>query len=248
MDGLGDDGDAPLHVPPQGHLGGALAIFLTDLGQDGVGKDAVVALGKGPPGLGVDAVLLHQSQSIFLLEKGVELHLIHGGLDLHGLADVRQNLGIAVAHADGLQLAGLVRLFHGSVGADVVAHGLMDQIQIDIVQSQLLHRGLNGLLSALIAGVLHPQLGGDEQFLPGHAALGDGTAHGLLVHIGRRRVDQAVAGGDGVQHRLLAHGGVGHLEHAEALQGHLNSVVQLNSLDLVHRSFLLKSIWFLFSC
>ena len=162
VDGLGDDGDAPLHVPPQSHLSGALAVFLTDLGQDGVGKDAVVALGKGPPGLGVDAVLLHQSQSIFLLEKGVELHLIHGGLDLHGLADVRQNLGIAVAHADGLQLAGLVRLFHGSVGADVVAHGLMDQIQIDIVQSQLLHRGLNGLLSALIAGVLHPQLGGDE--------------------------------------------------------------------------------------
>src|SRR5699024_7528013 len=48
------------------------------------------------------------------------------------------------------------------------------------------------------------------------------------------------ARGDGVQHRLLADRRVRHLEHAEALQGHLHAVVQLHSLDLVHDNFLLK--------
>ena len=234
MDGLGDDGDAPLDVPPQGHLGGALAVLPADPRQHRVGEDAVAALGKGAPGLGLDAVLLHEGQGVLLLEEGVELHLVYRRLDLHGLADVRQNVGIAVAHADGPQPAGLVSLLHGPPGADIVPHGLVDQIQVDAAESQLFHRGLDSSLGPLIAGVLHPQLGGDEQLLPGHAALGHGLAHGLLVHIGRRRVNQAVAGGDGVQHRLLADGRIRHLEHAETLQGHLNSVVQLDRFDLVH--------------
>ncbi len=110
----------------------------------------------------------------------------------------------------------------------------MDQVQIDVVQPQLLHRGLNGLLGTLVAGVLNPQLGGNEQFLPGHTALGDGLAHGLLIHIGCCRVDEAVAGGDGVQYRLFADGQVRHLEHAEALQRHFHAVIQLDGLDFVH--------------
>ena len=60
VDGLRDDGDAALDVPPQGHLGGALAVFLADGGQHGMGEDAVAALGKGTPCFGMDAVLLHQ--------------------------------------------------------------------------------------------------------------------------------------------------------------------------------------------
>ena len=58
VDGLRDDGDAALDVPPQGHLGGALAVFLADGGQHGMGEDAVVALGKETPCFGMDAVLL----------------------------------------------------------------------------------------------------------------------------------------------------------------------------------------------
>ena len=110
----------------------------------------------------MDAVLTHQGQSVLLLEKGVELHLVDGGLDRHGLADVRQNVGIAVAHADSPELAGPVCLLHSPPGADVVAHGLVDQVQVNVAEAQLLHRGLNGLLGPLIAGVLHPQLGGDK--------------------------------------------------------------------------------------
>ena len=234
VDGLGDDGDAPLDVPTQSHLGGALAVLLTDPGQHGMRKDAVVALGEGAPCLGVDAVRLHERQGVLLLEEGVELHLVDGGPDLHRLADVGQDLRIAVAHADGPELAGLVCLLHGPVGADIVAHGLVDQVQVDVVQSQLLHRRLNGPFGALVAGVLHPQLRGDEQFLTGYAAFGDGTAHGLLVHVGCSGVDEAVSRGDGVQNRLLADGRVRHLEHAEALQGHLNSVVQFDRFDLAH--------------
>ena len=48
VDRLGDDHHPPLDVPPQGHLGGGLAVLLSDGGEDGMGEDAVLSLGKGP--------------------------------------------------------------------------------------------------------------------------------------------------------------------------------------------------------
>lgn len=52
MDRLGDNGHAPLGVPAQNHLSGALAVLLPDLGQLRVGEDAVFALGQGPQAWG----------------------------------------------------------------------------------------------------------------------------------------------------------------------------------------------------
>lgn len=105
VDRLGDDHYAPLDIPPKGHLGGGFSILLPDGGEDGMGEDAVLALGKRPPSLGNHAVLLHQRQGVLLLEEGVELHLVHHGLDFHRLAQVGQHMGIAVAHADGINFA-----------------------------------------------------------------------------------------------------------------------------------------------
>ena len=142
----------------------------------------MVSLREGSPGFGMNTVLLHQRQGAFLLEEGMELHLVDSGFDLHGLTDIGQNLGIAVTNADGLQLALFVGLLHGPIGTDIVAHRLVDQVQIDVVQPQLLHRGLNGLLGTLVAGVLNPQLGGNEQFLRGtpHLAMALPTASSFI--------------------------------------------------------------------
>ena len=103
--------------------------------------------------------------------------------------------------------------------------GLVDQVQVNVAEAQLLHRGLNGLLGTLVAGILNPQLGGDKEFFPGNPTLSDGSAYRLLVHIGGCRVNEAVTHINGIQHRLLTLDRVRHLKDPEALHGHLYAVL-----------------------
>jgi len=114
-----------------------------------------------------------------------------------------------------------------------VAEGLVDQVQVEIVQAEPRQRRVDGFLRARVAGVLDPQLGGHEQVAARHAARRDALADSRLVHIGRRGIDQAVAGADGVDDAALALGRVGNLEDAVAQQGHAGAVVQCDMVHLV---------------
>ena len=105
----------------------------------------------------------------------------------------------------------------------------MDQIKIKIVKSQLVKRGLEGLLRSLIAGILHPQLGGDEQFFAGNTGLLNSSAHALLVHIGRRCVDQPVAHRKSIGYTALTFLG-GNLKYAVSLLGHFHTIVEFNCI------------------
>ena len=102
----------------------------------------------------------------------------------------------------------------------------MDEIEIEIVESQFFHGGAQGFPGAFVAGILHPELGGDEEIFPGHAAFLQGRAHGFFVEIGGSRVDEAVAARDGVQNSLLALSAVRNLKHTESFHGHLHAVIQ----------------------
>ena len=97
----------------------------------------------------------------------------------------------------------LVEGTHGAPGAVVVAVGLVDQVQVEVVEAQTPQRGVERLLGVLLAGVLYPQLGGDEQLPVGDAAGGDGAADGFLVAVGGSGVEVAVAGGQGACDGLL---------------------------------------------
>jgi hypothetical protein len=74
----------------------------------------------------------------------------------------------------------------------------VDQVQVGVVEAESGQRLLEGSLGAVLAAGLDPQLGGDEQLLPGDAAGGDGPADGLLVAVGLRGVEVAVADSEGV--------------------------------------------------
>ena len=133
---------------------------------------------------------------------------------------------IKVAHADSADRACLVGLFHGAPGTYVITQRLVDEVEIEIVESQFFHGGAQGLLGSFVAGVLHPELGGDEEILPGHAALLQGRTHGFFVEIGGSCVDEAVAARDGVQNGLLTLPAVRDLKHPESFHGHLHAVIQ----------------------
>ena len=107
----------------------------------------------------------------------------------------------------------------------------MDQVQVEVVEAEALQRGAERLLGVLLAGVLHPQLGGDEQLPAGDAAGGDGAADGCLVAVRGGGVEVAVAGGQCAGDGLLGFLG-GDLEHAEAEDRHLGAVVEGDGGDL----------------
>ena len=107
----------------------------------------------------------------------------------------------------------------------------MDQVQVEVVEAETLQRGVERLLGVLLAGVLHPQLRGDEQLPAGDAAGGDGAADGFLVAVGGGRVEVAVADGQGVGDGLL--GLLGRdLEDAEAEDRHFDAVVEGDGGDM----------------
>jgi hypothetical protein len=79
----------------------------------------------------------------------------------------------------------------------------VDQVQVEVVEAESGQRLLERSLGAVLAAVLDPQLGGDEQLVPRDAAVGDGPADGLFVPVRLRGVEVAVADGEGVGDGLL---------------------------------------------
>ena len=229
--GLGNDHNAPLHVPAENHLANTLPMSCRNALEHGVVEGLVAAAAQRRPSFGDDVVILHGLQSVLLGEVGVQLHLVYHGTDFHGLAEVGENVRIEIADANGLQLALPIGVLHGPPSAEVVLHSLVQQIQVQILQAGLFQRGVNGSLGGIvILHVLHPHLGGDEQLLPGADTLGNrlphSLAYGVLVGVGGGGVDQPVARLDGLQYRAFALFFIPHLKDSKALHGHFSSVLQ----------------------
>jgi hypothetical protein len=143
-----------------------------------------------------------------------------------------RSTSVEVRHADGLGQALAVELLHRPPGAVVVAEGLMDQVEVDVVEAESLQRRLERPLGVALADVLDPEFGGDEQLAARDAAGGDGAADGLLVLVGGGGVNGPVAGGQRVADGLLGLLG-GDLVDAEAEDGHLHAVVERELGDLI---------------
>ena len=226
MDRLGDNDDVELDEVAQGHLGGGLAVLLADGGEHRVGEDVVAALGERPPGLQGGVVLGVPGAVVGLLVEDVGLHLVDGRRHLDVLRQVHEPVGEEVGDADGADLAGGQGLLHGAVGAVVVAEGLVDEQQVDVVGAQAAQGAVDGAGGALLPGVGDPHLGGQEDVLTGQSAGGDGRAHALLVAVGLGGVDVAVADLEG-----LEHGALGLLR-----RGQEDAVADLRDVDAIVKS------------
>ena len=196
MDRLGDGGEIPLEVPAEDDLGCGLAVPAGDLRQRLVVENILLSLGKGAPRLGNNPIVLHDPQGGVLLEKRVDLNLIDHGPDLLVHAQVYQPLRGEVAHPDGPDRALPVQPLHSPPGAVVVSEGLVNQVQVDVVQPQLLQGTVKGLERSIIPGVLHPQLGGDEPLIPGHPGTAERPANRRFIRCGG--VKQAVSSFQGL--------------------------------------------------
>ena len=168
-------------------------------------------------------VLLHDSQRIFLLEEGMQLHLIDGGDDFHVGTQVHQYERIEIGNTDCLRETFLICFCNASVSREVIAHCLMKQDQVHVRHVQFLKRCLHCLISRIFGfHVGDPDLGGDEKLFPVHQAISDGTFHAfskcLFIAIGSGSVQQSVSCFDCIVNNLFAFGSIRDLENSETLQ------------------------------
>ena len=111
----------------------------------------------------------------------------------------------------------------------------MNQIEIQIFQSQPLHglfkRGQSGFISLI--GI--PQLARYKDFFPGKAGIPDGTAHALFISISGRRIDMPVAPRDRFPDRGIGHAAILRLPGAKPNAWYFYPVRQLiNALQIFH--------------
>ena len=92
VDGLWDDDSSTTGVPAQHHLCRGLAVLLANVGQQGMGEDAVVALCQ---------------------------KLESFRLDVRVAGQVGESFRLEMVHVDGVNFVGLIQRFHGTPGAVV---------------------------------------------------------------------------------------------------------------------------------
>jgi hypothetical protein len=108
------------------------------------------------------------------------------------LDQVDQAVRVEVRDADRSGQPVGVGPLHRAPEAVVVAERLVDQVEVDAVEPEPLQRPVERGLGPRLAGVLDPQLRGDEQLVTRDAAAAQGAADGLLVPVGGCGVDEPV--------------------------------------------------------
>ena len=73
----------------------------------------------------------------------------------------------------------------------------MDEVEVEGVEAEAVHGGIEGTQGVVVAAVGVPDLGGQKDFVPGDAAGADGAAHSLLVAVKGGGVYEAVPGVNG---------------------------------------------------
>jgi hypothetical protein len=118
--------------------------------------------------------------------------------------EVDEEVRVEIRDADGADLALLVQGLRGPPLAVDVTEGLVNQVQVEVVQAEpgelLLERAPGVVLGG---GVLDPQLGSDEHVLARDGAGGDGPSDRVLVLVGGGVVEVAVAEGERIVDRSL---------------------------------------------
>ena len=222
---LGDGHDAALDQPAEHDLGDGLAVGVADGGERRIGEQVVASLGEPAPRLDLHAVGVHQLVVGVALEERVRLDLVDRRGHVVVLDEIDETVRVEVGDTDRPGQAVGVELLHRPPEAVVVPERLVDQVQVDVVETEPLQRPLEGRRGVGLAGVLDPQLGRHEQLVTSDAAAGDGPADSLLVPVRGCRVDQPVAdlqgSGDGLLGLLRRD-----LIHAETKDRHLDTIVQ----------------------
>ena len=130
-----------------------------------------------------------------------------------------------VADADGADFPRVEKFFDGAPCPVYVAVGLVDKVEVEVVELQTVQAALELCFSGVVAGAVQPQFGGDEDVFPLDAARANGVTDLLFVEVGGSGINVAVAADNGIRDDAFAFFG-GHLIDAEAKHRDGNAVGQ----------------------
>src|SRR6266516_4084023 len=230
--GPGDDDDADVDVPAEDDLGRGDAVLVGDLGQRAVAQpgalERAVALER-------DAAFGVRGQQAGVVPGWAPRDLVDGGPLPRRVDQVVDLADAVVADPDGAGQA----VVPGREEVTPQGHQVpaprrpVHQPQVHVVRAQRLQALRDGGPRA--ARVTGRQLGGDEQFGPVHAAVGDGAADLLLVPVHGGGVDVPVADQEGVPGRLVGELAL-QLPGTKAEHRHGDAVTQVHGRNLGHTS------------
>ena len=106
----------------------------------------------------------------------MRLQLVHGRLHLVVQKQVLQPLIRETRYADGADTSLLVKPLHSPPCGVVISVGLVHQVEVEIVQSEFLHREVERTQRIVVLIVLYPQFGGYKKLFAFDTALPDGIA------------------------------------------------------------------------
>jgi hypothetical protein len=111
-------------------------VRLSDATERRIAEEVVPAFGERAPRLDLDAALAHELLVVRALEERMGLDLVDRRGDLVVVDQVDQPVGVEVRHPDRLDQTLTVEVLHRPPGAVDVAEGLVDQVQVEVVQAQ----------------------------------------------------------------------------------------------------------------
>ena len=234
---LGQGDNTPLDNPAENDLSHAFVVFRGDEKQGFILEYIVLSLCKRRPGFNHHAVFLQEFLRINLLLERVDFDLIDRRRDLVMNHQVHDAIRLKVGNPDRSDFALLVQFLHRAPLTIHIAEGLMNQIQVNVIQLQALQGIFKGFSCALVALALNPKFGRDEQFFSGHAAAFDAFANRFFVHVRSGRIDVGIANFNRIDHASFAFGWIGDLKNAEAKNGDFNAIVQFYSLHFLSPVF-----------
>ena len=225
MGALDHQGDPALHQPSQHHLRHRLPVPLRDLPQQRGAVDLRSPLGQRRPRLEDGAVLPGDFVEVPSLMERMHLALVDRGRDIVVDDEVEIAIRHEVRHPDRADDPLPVQLFEGPPRPVAIVEGLVQQIQVHVVQPQPAQRLLEGPQRGVAAEVAVPDLGGDEQLVARQPGGRDHLTDRLLIAVQGGRVDQPIPGIKSHRQRG-AHLIPGHPEHAQTHHGHLHTIVE----------------------
>ncbi len=166
--GLGEGDMAQLQVPAEDDLRRGAVVFGGEGQEDRILEDLAAA--QRAPRLGADAQELVLFAQFVLLQPRMQLNLVDGGHHFRCFQEPVQVLRLEVADANGPDFALAVQRLKRPVGfREEATPGArpMDQVQVDVFQAEVGHRGVEGPHRGVVAVVVIPDLRGDEEVLPG---------------------------------------------------------------------------------
>src|SRR5690606_28104224 len=171
-------------MPTQDDLGDATLQPGCDALEDGVVMQGTP--GDRAPGFRNNVIFRVVLPKFCLLEPWVELHLVHNRQDAGFIEQLLKLFSVEIAHPDGFRQAFVSQLDQGFPGLHKLAllwHRPVNQVKVDIIQTEALETALEGGACQPVCVHVVPQLGGYKEFFARNATLPDATTYACFVTV-----------------------------------------------------------------